>query len=304
MRTRCAYRPCRMSISTSSHSRCVSWRRSAWSMICLPVTQISAICAACEPTASTTENASPRRYGLRKERSRAKVLRYGTALTAIECTPGVLRSSGSWIRRLELRELGADERGCLLETVAVGRDVEPAARAGRMRQRDDRNSRALEALADARRERREAEETPQREPADGDDQPRPEQLELPVAPEGAELLLPRSRRPVASAGRRPAGIAARHRGAVEGRVELVLLELEPAAKRPAGAAAPRQPLVSLDHTGRLAEEVGALPGAGRVDGEGLEWIAGCRARAAAGEVALERRERAVGRLPEGHDLGA
>ena len=42
-----------------------------------------------------------------------------------------------------------------------------------------------------------------------------------------------------------AGIAARDRRAVEGRVELVLVELEPAAERPAGAAAPRQTLLSF-----------------------------------------------------------
>ncbi len=63
--------------------------------------------------------------------------------------------------------------------------------------------------------------------------------------------------------RRAPGIAARDRGAVEGRVELVLLELEPAAQRPAGTPAPRQPFLSLDDAGRLAEEVGALARARR-----------------------------------------
>ena len=159
-------------------------------------------------------------------------------------------------------------------------------------------------LADARRERREAEQPPQREPADRDDQARPQQLELPVAPERAELLLARRRRPVAAARRGAAGIAARDGGAVEGRVELVLVELEPAAERPAGAPAPRQPLLSLDDARRLAEQVRALFGARRPHGQRLERIARLDAGAAAGEVALERGERAVGRLAGGHRRGA
>src|SRR5207247_3335808 len=60
-----------------------------------------------------------------------------------------------------------------------------------------------------------------------------EQFELPVPPELAELLLARRRRPVAAAGRCPAGIAARDRGAVERRIERILVQLEPAAERPA-----------------------------------------------------------------------
>ena len=59
---------------------------------------------------------------------------------------------------------------------------------------------------------------------------RAQQLELPVAPERAQLLLARLGRAVAAAGRRAARIAARDRGAVEGRVELLLAELEPLAE--------------------------------------------------------------------------
>src|ERR1700759_582483 len=111
----------------------------------------------------------------------------------------------------------------------------------------DRRSPSLEALPDAGRERGQAEQPAQREAADRDDQTWAQQLELPVAPERAELLLMRRRRPVAASGRRTARVAARDGGAVEGAVELVLGELEPAAQRPARAPAPGQPLLSLDH---------------------------------------------------------
>src|SRR5919206_468960 len=78
---------------------------------------------------------------------------------------------------------------------------------------------------------------------------RPTQPQLPLAPEGAQLLLARRRRPVASAARRVPGIAARHRGAVEGAVELVLVHLEPAAQRAARAPAPGSTLLALDPAG-------------------------------------------------------
>jgi hypothetical protein len=60
---------------TDSQSRCVSFRMSPRSMTSRPVTQMRAICAACEPTASTIERISPARYGLRKPSSRLKVER-------------------------------------------------------------------------------------------------------------------------------------------------------------------------------------------------------------------------------------
>jgi hypothetical protein len=65
---------------TKSHSSCESWGRSALSTT-WPVSQISAICAACDPTASTIDTTSETRYGRRKPSRRKNVLRYGTALT-------------------------------------------------------------------------------------------------------------------------------------------------------------------------------------------------------------------------------
>ncbi len=67
------------------------------------------------------------------------------------------------------------------------------------------------------------EQPPRREPADGDDETRAQQPKLPLAPERAQPLLVRRRRPVAAAGSRAAGIAPRDRRAVERGVELVLL---------------------------------------------------------------------------------
>ena len=61
---------------------------------------------------------------------------------------------------------------------------------------------AAVALADRLGQSRDAEQPPQRQSADGDDQVGSQQLELPVAPELAEVLLARRRRPVAAAGRR------------------------------------------------------------------------------------------------------
>src|SRR5207245_10084918 len=82
---------------------------------------------------------------------------------------------------------------------------------------------------------------------------------------------------------------------------LVLLELEPAAERPARAAAPRQALFSFDDAGRLAVQVCALLLRPRsAHGQRLQRVAGLQAGAAAGEVALERGERAVGGLAGGH----
>ena len=118
--------------------------------------------------------------------------------------------------------------------------------------------------------------------------------ELPVAPELAELLLARRRRPVAAARRRPARVAARDRAAVERLVELVPVELEPAAQGGAGAAAPGPPLLALDDAGRLAVEVGALAAGGRAHRPRLEREAGLDAGPADGGVALERGERAIG----------
>src|SRR5215216_3313667 len=133
--------------------------------------------------------------------------------------------------------------------------VEPAARAGRVREWDRHRAVMFEALADALGQALQAEQTPYGQPADGHDQARPDELELPAAPERAELLLTRRRGAVAAAAPGLARIAARDRGAVEGRVELVLAELEPPPQRAAGPAAPRAPLFALDRARRLAEHL-------------------------------------------------
>src|SRR5205814_776927 len=78
------------------------------------------------------------------------------------------------------------------------------------------------------------------------------------------------RRPVAAAAGRGAGVAAGHRRAVEGRVELVLVHLEPAPERPAGAAPPRPPLLALDHARRLSQQVRTLALVTVQDGQRLE----------------------------------
>src|SRR6266480_2745837 len=68
---------------------------------------------------------------------------------------------------VETGELGGHECGGCGKAFAVRRNVEPAARAGRVGERHDRRSVQLVPLADAGRERREAEQPAQREPADG-----------------------------------------------------------------------------------------------------------------------------------------
>src|SRR5581483_5920297 len=147
----------------------------------------------------------------------------------------------------------------------------------------------LEPLADALGEGRSPEERADREAADGDDELRPDQLQLPAAPERAQLLLARRRRAVAAPGWRTPRIAARHRGTEERRVELVLAHVEPPAQRLSRAPAPGKPLLALDDAGRLPDHVRALVVQRRAHGERLEWEAGLDARAAAREVALERR---------------
>ena len=95
-------------------------------------------------------------------------------------------------------------------------------------------------------------------PPTGTDQLRPDQLQLPLAPEGAELLLAGRRRPISATRRRASGIATGHRRAVERPVEVVFVQLEPAAKRLAGATAPRATLCSFDDARRLPVHVRAL----------------------------------------------
>src|SRR5207247_6489640 len=193
-----------------------------------------------------------------------------------------------------------DEAQRELEAFAVRGQVRPAACAGGMGEWDDRNPVELVAKADALGELREAEQAAERETADGHDHPWAEQFELPVPPELAELLLARRRRAVAAAGRCPAGIAARDRGAVERRIERILVQLEPAAERPAGTAAPGQPLLALDDARRLSVHIGALICERRAHGQRLERVARLGARTAAREVALKRGEGAIARLADGH----
>src|SRR6266545_4268890 len=110
-----------------------------------------------------------------------------------------------------------------------------------MWQRDHGCAVQLIAGADARREPGHTEQLLDREAADGDDQLGTEDLELRFAPQGAQVLLARGRRAVPAAGGRAARIAPRHRRAVEGRVELLLVQLEPAPQCLACAPAPGPP---------------------------------------------------------------
>src|SRR5215468_10706810 len=118
-----------------------------------------------------------------------------------------------------------------------------------MRERDRQRAVGVVTAADTLGDAPQAEQPARCKAADRNDQSRPDQAQLPVAPEGAQFLLRRGRRAVAAARRRLARVAACDRGAVEGGVELVLVELKPAAESPAGAAAPRQPLQTLDLPG-------------------------------------------------------
>ena len=111
-------------------------------------------------------------------------------------------------RRLRLRNRAGPARRARARARARAAPGSPARAASRSRRRGGgagrRPRRPLEALADTGCELRLAEHAAQREPADGDDEAGPQQLELPVAPGLAQLLLARRRRPVAAAGRRAA----------------------------------------------------------------------------------------------------
>src|SRR5439155_23029112 len=132
-----------------------------------------------------------------------------------------------------------------------------------------------------------AEQVPDRQAANRHHEPWAEEPELPVPPERAERLLEWGRRAVAATRRGVAGIATRHRGAVEGAVERILVELEPASQRLSGAAAPGSTLLPLDRARRLPEQIRALPSLPLEDGPRLERIAGFGARAAARVVPLQ-----------------
>src|SRR6266542_742677 len=166
-----------------------------------------------------------------------------------------------------------------------------------MRERDDGRALALVAAPDAGRQPADPEEALDCEPADRNDQGRPDDPQLPVAPERAELLLPRGRRAVTAPRRRAPGIAARHGGAVVRRVERVLVQLAPAPPGLSRAATPGATLLAFDDAGGLSIHVRPLVETLVAHGPRFEWIARLDAGAADAQVALERGERAVGASP-------
>src|SRR5436305_14935168 len=112
-------------------------------------------------------------------------------------------------------------------------------------------------------------------------------------PESAQVAFARRRGSVAAPGRRATGIATCDGRAVERRVERVLVQLEPAAERLPGAAAPRQALFAFDDAGRLSVQVRTLVRERRSHGQRLEREACLDARATAREIALQRRKRSI-----------
>src|SRR4051794_35013281 len=110
-----------------------------------------------------------------------------------------------------------------------------------MRQRDDRRRVLVEPPADALLERHRAEEARDREASHRDDEGRPDQLELPLRPERAEVALAWRRDTVAAAGRGPSGVAPRDGRAMERLEERPPRHAEPRAERVSGSALPRQP---------------------------------------------------------------
>src|SRR5438045_1004063 len=136
----------------------------------------------------------------------------------------------------------------------------------------------LVAPADALCEAGDPQKAANREAADGNDHRGPHDAELPVTPELAQRLLARRRCSVTATRWRATGVTPRHRSAVERRIELVFVELEPATERSPGTSAPRAPLFAFHDAGRLAVHVGALVDAVVADRPGLEWEAGFDAR--------------------------
>src|SRR5215475_5808542 len=173
-----------------------------------------------------------------------------------------------------------------------------------MRERDRGDTVVLVAPADAFADALQAEQASSGEAADGDDQLRVDETELPIAPEGTQLPLTWCRRAIAPPARCFARVAASHGRAVEGRIELVLIELEPAAQRPARASTPGQALQALVGARRLAEDVRALAFVRLDDRERLEREAGLHAGAADAVVTLERDDRAVARAAPGQERTA
>src|SRR5512146_256226 len=135
------------------------------------------------------------------------------------------------------------------DPLAVLGRVQPARCARWMWEGDRGRTAEVVTPADRIGETRHAEEPSRRESADRHDQLRLEEPQLRVTPALAEPLLLRRRRAVAASRACASGVAPRHRGAVERRVELVLVELEPAAQRLARTASPRAAFLALDDAG-------------------------------------------------------
>src|SRR5215210_3373438 len=93
------------------------------------------------------------------------------------------------LRAAERRELATDQLDRVVEARLVRGRVQPAADTGGMGERHGDRVGVRKALADRGIEARETEQAPNREPADRDDQPGPQQPQLPIAPERAEILL-------------------------------------------------------------------------------------------------------------------
>src|SRR3954463_2803176 len=162
-----------------------------------------------------------------------------------------------------------------------------------MRQRNHRGAVELIRATDALGQAADPEQALDRKTADRNDQLRPQDLEFPAAPERAQLLLARSRRPVAASRSRPSRIAPCDRGAVERRIELVLLEAEPAAQGLAGTAAPRAALLALDDARCLSIHVRTLVEVHVAHRQRRGGITRLDAGPTDGEVPLQRSERAV-----------
>src|SRR5262249_45733550 len=90
------------------------------------------------------------------------------------------------------------------------------------------------------------------------------------------------------------------RGAIEGGVELVLVELEPAPKRPARPASPGEAFLPFDGARGLPEDVRTLARVGLNDRERLERIPGLLAGSADAAVVGEGSRSAVARPSPSH----
>ncbi len=200
--------------------------------------------------------------------------------------------------RAEQLKLLADERDRTLESFAVLRDVQPPARTRRVRKRDRHGAPESATRPHVVGQTIDAENTVRREAAHRDDESRPKETELAIEPTPAQLELGGRRPAVSSPSCVPSRIAAGHRAAVEGPVEALLVEFEPASKRPPGAAAPWAAFLRLDDARRLPDQqdglVASLEHRRRLDG-----VAGVRTGPAPTVGSLERSKRTMARRRHG-----